>query len=85
MQKTFFVLTNIFLSYVTYQFTNHQQNNCFAEKICLTGVKSGYITDSQMSASSQWEEHGGHEPHVARLDGSKGWVPENSKISITIA
>ena len=48
---------------------------------CFAGVKSGKIKDPQMTASSQLQHTPGYEPHQARLDGPRGWTPEENRQS----
>ena len=48
---------------------------------CFAGVKSGKVKDSQMTASSQLQNTTGYEAHQARLDGPRGWTPNEYRQS----
>ena len=63
---------------------NYSKTKCFAEKVCLAGVKSGNVKNSQITASSHWNRYAGHEAYIARLDGPRGWTPLHGRQSTTI-
>ena len=47
-----------------------------SESTCLAGIKSGEISNSQMTASSNYG--GSYAPEYARLDVNRGWIPQES-------